>query len=139
MCVTWHRLTFDVEPGHTELHALEKRTWRPEPAERRELAARATNRDRLLAMIGKTFDTEAGKVTPLKAVDAGGEGGKKRAPATKRGATASTSSSTRKKAKVQVRMPPFTLIMQLLHCTSSNAFFLGIEKKSITCAEHQSP
>ena len=94
-----------------------------EPAERREVAARATNRDRLLAMIGKTFDTEAGKVTPLKAVDAGGEGGKKQAPATKRGAAASTSSPTRKKAKLQVRMPPFTLIMQLLHCTSSNAFF----------------
>ena len=123
VCVTWHRLTFDVEPGHTELHALEKRTWRPEPAEQRGVAARVTNRNRLLAMAGKTFDTETGKVTPLKAVDAGGEGGKKRAPATKRGAAASTSSPTRKKARVQVRMPPPTLIMQLLHCTSSNAFF----------------
>ena len=123
VCVTWHRLTFDVEPGHTELHALEKRTWRPEPAEQRGVAARVTNRNRLLAMAGKTFDTETGKVTPLKAVDAGGEGGKKRAPAPKRGATSSTSSSTRKKARVQVRMPPSTLIMQLLHCTSSNAFF----------------
>ena len=72
VCVTWHRLTFDVEPGHTELHALEKRTWRPEPAEQRGVAARVTNRNRLLAMAGKTFDTETGKVTPLKAVDAGG-------------------------------------------------------------------
>ena len=127
VCVTWHRLTFDVEPGHTELHALEKRTWRPEPAEQRGVAARVTNRNRLLAMAGKTFDTETGKVTPLKAVDAGGEGGKKRAPTTKRGATSSTSSPTPKKARVQVRsqvrMPPPTLIMQLLHCTGSNAFF----------------